>query len=234
MIDELTGVGFEAVSLFVEDLEYTRGKLLGHGKVIDLCYQKFDDDISWEYPFTPDADSARKYVKALRERNVIGVNSFASTYLIESKIVLALFWDKCFEKYFTQEEIALSRSITARTELLCRQGNEGIKRFKAEKDSLVLKKSLDTRGRSVMLGRDTPQAIWDKTLEDNRFNPKQSYVVQTYQGHEQYSDINKQARYISHAYFIVAGEPVGMFTRLSSSPVTNVGKCGRTGIAFGI
>lgn len=232
MVEELSAAGYEALNVFVEELEYTGGKLLGRGRQIDLCYQKFDDHIGCEYPFTPESVPARDYARALREGAAMGVNSFASTYLIESKMTLALFWEKDFEHHFTREELNFARALTTRTEVLCRQDDNAVRRFKAEKDFLVLKRSLDTRGRSVLIGLHTPQAVWDKAVEDSRGETSFPYVLQRYCGHEKYTDAGGTLQYISHAYFVLGGEAIGMFTRHSSSPVTNVGRCGMLGIPF--
>ncbi|OGR51721.1 MAG: hypothetical protein A2049_10490 [Elusimicrobia bacterium GWA2_62_23] len=232
MIDELQSCGLRAVNAYVEDLDYKNGRLVGGGIPLDLCYQKFDDDLSCDYPFTPDTRSAVKYINALRDGSVVGVNSFASTYLVESKAVLGLYWDPRFEGYFTGEEIDLARRITARTELLPLPHDAKLGEYMAKKDSLVLKCSLDTRGRSVVIGRETPQDVWEKFLKQDRTNAAAPYVVQEFHPHEQYEGSELKARYVSHAYFVVAGNPVGMFTRISESSVTNVGKCGKTGISF--
>lgn len=232
MLDELQSCGLRAVNAYVEELSYENGRLVGGGMPLDLCYQKFDDDLSCEYPFTPDTGSAMKYISALRDGSVIGINSLASTYLVENKAILGLYWAPQFEGYFSREELDLARRITARTELLPLQDDARMGEYREEKDSLVLKRSLDTRGRSILIGKDTPQEVWDKILAQERTNVSAPYVVQEFHPHEHYADAELRRRYVSHAYFLVAGSPVGMFTRISESSVTNVGKCGKTGISF--
>jgi len=230
MAEELSVIGCETVSMYVEDLVYDGSRLIGKNRMIDLCYQKFDSNPAWEYPFTLNRRDADNYLRALTERRVIGVNSFASSYLIESKAVLALLWEKEFEHYFSSEELGLGRAMTATTKIAMRLTDSEAKAYKHEKDLFILKKSFDTRGRSVLLGKNVQQEVWSKALDSARTDKNSMYVVQKYQEHEVCPDITGIDKYISHAYFVVGGKPVGMLTRVSADPITNVGRNGSLGI----
>jgi protease II len=178
------------------------------------------------------SEDAENYINAIKGGNVIAVNSFASSYLIEDKMVLALLWDKDFETFFTEEEIELARSITVKTQVVAKLSANDLLVTKKDKDQLVLKKGLDTRGRSVFIGKGMPQKSWDNIIDTCKNDLQSSYVIQEYKEHESYVDNQGITKYISHAYFVLAGEPQGMFTRFSTSQVTNVGKCGALGISF--
>lgn len=230
MAEELSALGCETVPTFVEDLEYSAGRLLGNARPLDMCYQKFDSNPNWEYPFTPDSRCAENYLRALRDGNIIGVNSFASSYLIESKAVLSLLWERKFERFFSEEELALGREVTARTKMAKHLTADEAAQARQEQNHFILKKSFDTRGRSVVIGRNISAAAWEKALYSAIADDVSGYVLQRYLEHESCQDSSGQSNYISHAYFIVRGEPAGMLTRFSADPVTNVGRNGSLGI----
>jgi hypothetical protein len=93
------------------------------------------------------------------------------------------------------------------------------------KGDYVLKKSLDTRGRSVTVGQEVNATEWAAGLKNARQDRFANYVIQGYEPPEA-SMSGGQKMFTSHAYFLLQGIPSGAFTRAARSNITNVGHGG--------
>lgn len=99
---------------------------------------------------------------------------------------------------------------------------------KYDKNDWVLKKSLDTRGRNVIIGSEVDQAEWLQSLHMSGAQ-MEGFVLQKKVKSEIVKD-KSSTLYVSHAAFLVRGRYVGMFPRFSTEPLTNVGRNGFLGI----
>lgn len=231
MLEELEELGVMASKGFVEDSTIEGGSLKVSGKEVNLCYQKFDYNEAQDIPFTCDATAVQSYLTAIKNGKAIATNSFASSYLIENKATLGLFWDPEMRKLFTPQEINIVESTCIPTYKLSRLHEAHVKDILNHKEQYVLKKGLDTRGRSVQIGKNTDTATWKKSILEAWKNTEENYVIQDFVAHETMVTENGP-QYVSHAYFLLRGEPIGPLLRFSSSEITNVGLKGSLGICF--
>lgn len=228
MADCLTRAGVENEVCFVEDLEYSDQVVYSPKKKLQLnvCFQKFDNALSEEQlaHFGANRSSVSAYLSAIRDGKIVAINPFSSHYLTEQKSILAFLHDNEMQKLFEPEERKLIEQIVPYTVL---KAKAHVKDF-YDKNMWVLKKSLDTRGRNVILGSETDSAQWLKYLDTQIFN-NEDFVLQKRVQSEVIKEINHDI-YISHAAFLVRGKYVGMFPRFSLEPLTNVGRNGFLGI----
>lgn len=227
MAESLTRAGIENEVCFVEDLEYSDNEVVSPKKKlrIDICFQKFDNALSSEgiAHFGATRDSVKQYIEAIRDAKVIVINPFVSHYLIEQKSTLAFLHDPEMQKLFEPKERDLIKKIIPYTVLKSRATTQNF----TEKENWVLKKSLDTRGRNVIMGSEVDESEWLAHLKKDSIN--ENYILQQRVPSEIFKEKNSQF-YISHAAFLVQGKYVGMFPRFSNEPLTNVGRNGFLGI----
>lgn len=231
MVEELQNLGHRCSTDYVERTMLLNGRLTSQGRPIDLCYQKFDYNNGQEIPFTYDPDLVQDYLEAIKEKKVLALNSFASSYLIENKLVLAMFWEPKLSCYFSEEELSFARKICVPTHKVSTMTTVELDKIRLNKENFVIKKGLDTRGRSVILGKNVCPQVWQNALEEAFKSPTEAFVVQDFVPHEIILNFCGQ-NFISHAYFLLCGKPIGPLTRYSSSEITNVGQRGALGICF--
>jgi uncharacterized circularly permuted ATP-grasp superfamily protein len=233
--EQITSIGAKGIRCFVEDLNYNGKYLSYNGHKIDICINKFDNLTSpdFECAFTKKNIDAKAYLSALKDGNVLGINSFQSMFLTESKGLLALLGNPVFQKYLTKEENELISEIIPETELL-----KGIKKdrrsfFEENKNEYVLKKTFDTRGRSVIIGCEVDQKYWNEMLINACSDQHAEYIIQKFvspicsQPTQVVSSISGLTNaFTSFAYFLFRGKAVGMITRTADECITNVGRNG--------
>ncbi len=231
MLKELEELGLTAQKGFVEDSTFDGSSLKISGQEINICYQKFDYNESQEIPFTQDPDSVQDYLLAIKTGAVMATYSFASSYLIENKATLGLFWHPKLKELFTPEELNIVKRTCTPTHHLSLLSENQVQEILDNKEKYVLKKGLDTRGRSVQIGKNTDKLVWTNCVLKAWKNTQEHFVIQDFIAHE--TMITEHGpQFVSHAYFMLRGEPVGPLLRFSSSEITNVGLKGSLGICF--
>jgi uncharacterized circularly permuted ATP-grasp superfamily protein len=227
--------GCETIRCFVEDLRFDGQQLL-HGEFpIHLVYNKYDDSHgpdAYECAFSRTTAEVQAYLDAYRAGVVFSVNTFPSMYLTEQKSTLAFLWSPLLQQRLGRQERELIEEIVPRTRMLRHLAPDELAEAAAHPERYVLKRSLDTRGRSVLIGRSTPAEEWQRTLAQGR-NALQGddYVLQELAVSEESAlapslGLEAESVFTSLACFLFSGEPTGLMIRTSVEETTNVGRRG--------
>jgi uncharacterized circularly permuted ATP-grasp superfamily protein len=235
IVGQFRALGVPAVCCFVEDLRFIDGELRYQDLPIDLTYTKFDD--SWgpdayECAFSRTTAEVAHYLEAYRAGAVLAVNSFPSMYLPEQKSMLAFLHSKQFASCCTEAERALISEVVPHTEIVRLAGSATLNRIAEHRADYVLKKSLDTRGRSTVMGRSVSAASWLRALaEALATEPGDDWVVQRLAAPIE-SKMDRldggaaETVFSTLACFLFAGSPAGLIVRSSAEETTNVGRSG--------
>ena len=221
---ELLTKGYKCKIGYIEDITYNQHGTFLNGEKIDVCFHKFDNFVhtdDFETGITKHKNDISAYLTALIEKKVVGINPFSSMFIGESKSILALLKSEEFSYLFSDDEINLIDELIPFTEKLDKN-NRG--KFLKAKNQFVLKRSLDTRGRSVIIGNLCTQEEWERHIDDAIID-KADYVMQEYIQPES-NVYNGDVYFSTQALLMVVGLPVGMFCRTSQDIVTNIGKTG--------
>jgi len=205
---------------FVEDVEYRDGSMFLNQKRVDACFQKFDNNVhsdDYQTAFSKNKEEVADYIQAVEDNAVIQINPFSSMFVGESKTLLALIKEPSFNYLFDEEELKVIEEVVPDTR---KCSDENVKMAVAMKDDWILKRSLDTRGRNVIIGRECSQHDWQLRLEQAAVE-NADYVLQHCHIAEK-----STSYYTTQALFMIAGKPIGMISRTSANKVTNVGKNG--------
>ncbi len=232
---QFVAAGKPALRCYVEDLSYRDGSLYYQDKAIDICFNKFDDSHgpdAYECAFSRSHAEVQAYLDAVAAGAVFAVNSFASMYLPENKSILALLWSPLLLPYLSTAEIALIQEIIPYTRVLRDLNENEFKHILSNKSELVCKRSLDTRGRSVVIGRDVSHAEWQQVLQQARqVQTQEDFVIQELSPVETFSaqlraDTPACNYFSSLAYFMIQGQAQGIIVRSSVEATTNVARNG--------
>ncbi|WP_235619286.1 hypothetical protein [Embleya scabrispora] len=105
------------------------------------------------------------YLRAVRERALFVQNGIRGRFLGDNKLCLAVLSDPQFADLFPAADhrrvhptIPWSRNIA-----LCDDAD--LRAIARDRERYVLKRPLDTRGRGVLIGRETPPAQWTAAVE---------------------------------------------------------------------
>ena len=140
---------------------------------------------------------------AAEERGRCAVLNPFGAVLAQNKRTLAFLWERL--PRFTASTQATVRELIPFTQRL---EVADPARLRAERGDWVLKSDYGCEGDEVILGADVPDAAWDDALRaalpgrwivQRRFTPAR----------------DAEGREANHGVFVVAGEPVGIYTRLS-------------------
>ncbi len=220
--------GFKCVLCDPRELEYRNGKLWYEDFRIDLLYKRV---LATELVHRLGMESA--VIRAVRDQAVFITNSF-SAKLLAKKASLAFLSDETNEHLFTAEEIdAIHRHIPWTRRVQDRKTTHGrrevdLLEFVADNRShLVLKPNDEYGGAGVVMGWETSQEEWEKTLRHALTTP---FVVQERVEMVERDfpmmidgtlDISK--RYVDADPYVFGGQYVGCcLTRLSSAALLNV------------
>ena len=233
--EQFRAEGCQVVRCFVEDLRFDGRQLLYGDTPVQLTFNKFDDTHgpdAYECAFSRTTAEVHAYLDAYEANAVFGVNSFPSMYLPEQKSTLAFLWSPLLRQYLNADEIALIEEIVPRTLLVRHLSNEELAVVATQRERYVLKRSLDTRGRSVLIGRGSTDAEWQQSLAAARAEPAgDDFVLQELAPVEQC--ITRQLHdgaptqvFTSLACFLFQGDATGLIVRTSAEETTNVGRQG--------
>lgn len=223
---EAQAIGVRTVRAFVEDLTYADGVLSADGQPIDLIFAKIDVTPGPDFltPITRNP-SDTKALRAAVANGLPYVNPFCSSFLIDNKSTLAFLQSPLAADILDAEDRALIDEIVPPTLALHMLTSAQLRDIRENRGKWVLKKSLDTRGRSVVIGNACTAEQWDLALAHAQADARDSYVIQSFEEPESCS-VHGASLYFSHACFLLQGQPVGMITRTSRQLVTNVGSGG--------
>lgn len=233
--EQLAGQGLKTIRCFVEDLVLEKNRLVGAGREIDICYNKFDrPPPSFEVPFSRFRRDVQAYLDAVRLKSVVPVNSFESQYIPENKATLAFLTEaSATDRFFDTGERRLIEELIPPTRLVRRLSDSDLNEVSSRKDDHVLKKAISMRGRDVFVGRLLPQAEWDDLLKGAKDGSLGDHIVQEFtpaESGETYlgETFGSDTVFTSQACFLVAGQPAGYVARSSPRLITNVSRGGIT------
>ncbi|WP_163998891.1 circularly permuted type 2 ATP-grasp protein [Pyxidicoccus caerfyrddinensis] len=233
--EQFRAQGCTAVRGFVEDLRFERGRLYLDEVPVSLVYNKYDDSRgpeAYECAFSRTTAEVQAYLDAYQAQAVLAINSFPSMYLTEQKSTLAFLWSPLLHKYLGREDVALIEEIVPRTRLVRHLDAGALEEVAAHPERYVLKRSLDTRGRSVVIGRSTAPDAWARLVSEARAEPPgDDFVLQDLALAE--PNVTRRLEgevptqvFTSLACFLFCGEPTGLIVRTSVDETTNVGRRG--------
>lgn len=229
----LNGAGIASRTGYVEDLRFRdRGLWLGDERV-DVALTKFDVQRG-QYDTPPVGASwadIADFEQAIHAQAILVLNSLAASVIAESKETLALLCCPRLQHHFSEAERALIEASILQTLRLDRVGADEFNDVLAEKDRWVLKRCIDTRGRSVVLGSEETNQSWSDRLTACRRENASEYVLQerAFAHTCRVSDAFPSLPQVVHTVFggyVVRGKMAGLLVRSSRSLVTNVARQG--------
>lgn len=139
-------------------------------------------------------------LRAQAARTAVVVNPFGAI-AAQNKRLMAFCWER-IHRFSTTAQQTIQRLIpyTARLESMHEV------QLRADKDRWVIKSDYGAEGDEVIIGRLTPQEVWDKILE--RARPGRFIAQRYFQARRDASGVIE-----NHGIFVVGGEACGIYTR---------------------
>lgn len=221
--------GVKAVVGNARACKYSDGKLSLNGEVVSATFNKFRICGSAQYFWRPGyAERYESFLTAIQASKITPINNFAAMLISESKKILYFIKQENFkknlntlQKNFIEQHIPTSYFIEKSL----------LQEYVQNKDGLVLKPNNDGRGHGIYIGKMLTPAEWRFLLEEKMY---QAYHLQDYI--EPFTqnvftltgvgNIALQPMYHTGSIFLVNGLPTTIISRVSSEPITNVGKNG--------
>jgi uncharacterized circularly permuted ATP-grasp superfamily protein len=232
--DQFRSLGVNTFRCYVEDLRYSGGRLVYGDLPIHLTYNKFDD--SWgpeayECAFSRTTAEVADYIEAYRSGAVLAVNSFPSMYLTEQKSMLAFLHSDMFAGHCTAQERELINEIVPETAIVRLASQAWLDEVAQRQQDWELKKSRDTRGRTLTIGRSVTDAQWHKALAvATASEPGDDWVLQRIaepmQSIRDRADGQQEPVFTTLGCFLFTGRATGVYVRSSTDEITNVGRVG--------
>jgi hypothetical protein len=213
----------EALHATLDEVTYDGSLLRVQGEPVHLVYRRaLLEDL-------PEGD----LIAAARDRRAAVVNPFRAR-VANNKKLFALLADERFAHLVEPDERRAIQETIPWTRVL-RDGRAGYGDWVVDllvfvsdnRERLVLKPASDYGGHGVSLGMETPQAEWDRLIEEHA--PQGDYVVQEYvpvpeemfpaveDGH-----VQMRLKRFNINPFGLGGRYAGMITRISDKAVINV------------
>lgn len=181
MVKVLSSLGIQSYIADPGELIYKNSVLCYKGKKIDFIWNKIN---SVYFDKIIDNFIMGNFIQACKDKAVCHVNSFASRYIIESKLCAAYLHSDLFKQHIGPEEKTLIREVIPWSQKLdlknISYNGETTTAFslgKKFKDQLVLKQAYDIRGDGVVIGRSTSKEEWNMLLEEALEKP---YILQEF------------------------------------------------------
>ncbi len=215
--------GVEALHATLDEVNYDGSLLRVQGEPVHLVYRRaLLEDL-------PEGD----LIAAARDRRAAVVNPFRAR-VANNKKLFALLADERFAHLVEPDERRAIDETIPWTRVL-REGRAAYGDWVVDllafvsdnRERLVLKPASDYGGHGVSLGMETPQADWDRLIEEH--SPQCDYVVQEYvpvpeemfpaveDGH-----VQMRLKRFNINPFGLGGRYAGMITRISDKAVINV------------
>ena len=229
-------MGHNAIICDLKDLKQNAkdGKIYFEDIEINIVYNKAD-------PLKLDSLLIQDLINAIRDKKIVSINSFPAMFITESKIVLALLWNKHFqEKYLTEKQIEIIKKHIP-CSLLLREGIgdfydekvENVIEFaKSNKDRLVLKIDNDTRGNNIYIGHSIDHKTWNNMID---LYKNKNWIIQEYCKIPEISipEIDKKSNELIFPkkkygidFMMYNGKYAGIVSRISEKEIINVGSGG--------
>ena len=229
--DAFRAIGREAEVFNAADLCFLNGNLLApDGRRISLTYNKFHiQGESAHMGFWSTGWETRygAFLEGLQKNAFVSINNFGAMVISEDKGILAVLSSPRFGRLFTSEELKLIARHIPWTRIVADAVVElGLETLLENRAKYVLKPRNSTRGQDVLVGAYASEDQWATVIEKSL---KNEYVIQEYVKPLNLPIINMRDSVLhvdnmhhTGAMLIVAGVPIGMFSRVSRNPVTNV------------
>jgi len=227
--------GLDACRSYVEDLQFSGGRLLVRDRPVAIAFNKYDDSRgpdAFECAFSRTTAEVEAYLNAYAAGAFHPVNTFPAQFLTEQKSTLAFLWSPLARRLLGSEELQLVEELVPHTRLVAQLGSEELARAGASRQGLVLKRSLDTRGRGVVIGATVTDAAWQQALQVARDDAYEHWVLQEAAVAEQQvcrSSPMTTSGLLAHtacACYVFDGRPAGLLVRTSADPATNAARSG--------
>ncbi len=100
----------------------------------------------------------------------------ASSFLYDSKIFLALLWDKNIQKFLASDEIDLIAKYIPKSQAVDRLDGKELADIILNKNKWILKKGTSFQGKDVFIGRETAAEDWKQNMVEAKAN--KGYIIQ--------------------------------------------------------
>lgn len=231
MEKELRLKGMDVKQCHIQDLSCVDERLVAGDRILDVIFHKFDNPKKeFETAFSLKKNEILAYNQSVETNTTVRVNSYESMFLAENKAILALIQSPRLQSFLTEDECGIINEIIPPTYLLRELSDDQIKSISSDWQNWVLKKCLDTRGRSVRLGPNVTFSEWQQCFNE-AMNSPDDYIVQQFE--KSLIDSEKKERmYTTLAEYMVRGRPTGLVVRTSYDEITNVGLRGQLRVPF--
>eukprot|EP01132_Coremiostelium_polycephalum_P004304 gene4304-5387_t len=224
--------GYKVMLAYYDQVDYDGSCLCFNGEKIDVAINKFDfyieDGKLRPCFYSEHIKEVDKFILAVKDRNVLLVNSFPSFFIGENKKTMAvLFDDKIAGKYFNDQQKKAIQSLVLPTYTLNSknlQFKSHLSEFIFNKDKYVIKSSMNIRGRSVFIGKEKSQEEWDSLIQQCIDGP---FIIQKFVKSLETMVLCPQTKSLipmntTVAFFIFGGKVSGCFIRSSPELTTNI------------
>lgn len=224
--------GYNAFLCDPTSLRYRDNHLFYKKKAIDIVYKR-----ALTNELVEKNKQCQDLFKAVKNRDVCMINSFASTLLGDKRLLNYIHEGKFNHILTTQEKNIIKETIPwSRTVL-----KDKIEDFSGEivnseeflknnKDKIVLKASIGYGGKEVFVGNQTKKIEWNKII--NLSQKTKTWVAQEYVDIPKIKVANSRCKnltsekYINLCPYIIDNKVAGFLTRVSSSKVINISSGG--------
>ncbi|MCM8775187.1 MAG: hypothetical protein NC930_02365, partial [Candidatus Omnitrophica bacterium] len=223
--------GYKTAIADPRELKYRGGKLYHKNFKIHLILRR----VAFE-EIVERLDEVQEMINAYRDHAVCMVNPLRS-YLASTKALLSILTNPAYDHYFTESENKVKREYIPWTRrLIDAEDFYGRKKIylvdflKDEKESLVLKPSVNYGGKDVTIGCETRDDDWNAVIDKAI---KGDWVVQEYVNAPIMTVpivVNQRLDFAYKKYnfnaLICSGKYLGGFVRLSDESVVNLARGG--------
>jgi glutathionylspermidine synthase len=194
-------LGLRAILCNPENLVEAGHRLVVFGEPVDAVYRFFPGE--WMAPL----EGLGAILRAYRQGHVVMVNDFTAL-IAQSKRTMALWHER--PDLFTGEERRLIAQHVPRTSVFRR---EELRRYRRERDRLVIKRQFGRVGEEVLMGHLCEPREWSDWLGWPASEPDQ-WIVQ-----ERFSnlpvEVGGEPLYACFGPYVVSGRFAGFYTRLA-------------------
>ncbi len=179
MVAHFHALGIDCLVADPREVTAVGGRAVVAGRRIDACWNKVNT-VAWEQLTRQDPELNRRWCEILTRTDLVHVNSFASRYVAESKLTLALVQEERFAPWFDARERRLAELVLPWTRRV-RADAALTDRIVDEQHRYVLKEPYDIRGDGVTVGRAVTRAAWADAIGRALKGPAvvQQYVAPT-------------------------------------------------------
>jgi len=223
LAEEFAQLGVDALEADPRELTTTRGGLLSlHGRTVRHAYWKLG--ILELHERQQDVGAV---LSAIQDRQLFVQNGLAARIIGDNKLCLAILSDRAFESLFDPQDLACIRPHIpwSRNVGLCSAAQ--LHDIRLNPAYYVLKRPFDSRGRGVVIGRESDDAgAWERAVD---LAKGERWLVQEFCATTRLATAShhESSRHHDLALAVADGHVVGALSRSSNELRTNVGQSGR-------